>query len=307
MNNNVGQPEKMTMKTYPFYLVNVFAETHFGGNLLCVFPTADGLTDTQMQAIAKQFNLSETVFIVKPSDDIAVANLRIFTPEYEMPLAGHPTLGSGFVLAKLFNLPNEFMVNTLAKPVKVFVNNAHNELQLSGFDMRPSVATIDELSQLVNLSSNDIENKAFWVNSGSCQLLLNVKNQMALDNAKIDKTLFENLCQKEKEIEQLCLWCEQDDKIFVRFFFINNGVVVQDSGTGSACANLGAYFISQNRYPIQKQIYQGDDMERPNRLTLKIDKNQQIFVGGNVIEVGKGEFYLPLIDEKLSDEVLKRI
>lgn len=280
------------MKTYPFYLVNVFANTHFGGNPLAVFDSADDLTDDQMQTIAHQFNLSETVFIIKPSDNKAVANLRIFTPEYEMPFAGHPTLGSGFILAKLLNFPNEFTLNTLAKPVKIFVNNSHIELQLSGFDIRPSLATIDELSQLINVSPNDIKNRAFWVNSGSCQLLLNVKNQTALNNAKIDKILFENLCQKEQEIEQLCLWCEQGDKIFVRFFFINNGIVVQDSGTGSACANLGAYFISENRYPITKTIHQGDNMGRANRLTLKVDENQQIFVGGNVIEVGKGELFV---------------
>lgn len=111
------------MKTYPFYLVNVFAESHFGGNPLAVFAHADGLNDEQMQAIAKQFNLSETVFIFPPSDQhgvSAVADLRIFTPNYELPLAGHPTLGSAFILRQLTDLPNHFVLNTLAKPVEVF-------------------------------------------------------------------------------------------------------------------------------------------------------------------------------------------
>ena len=91
----------------------------------------------------------------------------------------------------------------------------------------------------------------------------------------------------------LCLWSQDNDDVFVRFFSIEKDQVVQDSGTGSACANLGAYFISQNQYPTYKRIFQGDDMGRPNRLTLKVDESQTIFVGGNVISVGKGEFYLP--------------
>lgn len=285
------------MKPYPFYLVNVFANTHFGGNPLAVFYSADDLTDEQMQKIACQFNLSETVFVIKASDDRAVANLRIFTPEYELPLAGHPVLGGAFVLKTILNLPNEFRVNTLAKTVDVKIDSDNVVLKLSGFDSHKSVATADELGKLVNLSPNDIKSQAFWVNTGSCQLLLTIKNQTALNTAKIDKTLFENLCQKECQIPQLCLWCEEDDTVFVRFFYMHNGAVVQDAGTGSACANLGAYFIEHNRYPLTKTIHQGDDMGRPNRLTLSVDKNQQIFVGGKVIQVGKGQFFVPLESE----------
>ena len=76
-------------------------------------------------------------------------------------------------------------------------------------------------------------------------------------------------------------------------FFEQNSVMVEDSGTGSACANLGAYFISQNNYPLTYTICQGDDMGRANRLLLKIDDEQNIYVGGQVIQVGRGEFYLP--------------
>lgn len=98
------------MRIYPFKLVNVFAKTLFGGNPLVVFPQSDGLNDSEMQQIAKQFNLSEAVFAF--SSKTAVADLRIFTPERELPLAGHPTLGCAFVLQKLYNLPNEFVLNT---------------------------------------------------------------------------------------------------------------------------------------------------------------------------------------------------
>lgn len=71
---------------YAYHLVNVFAETYFGGNPLAVFPQADGLTDQQMQLIARQFNLSETVFVHQTTENSAVRKLRIFTPDYELPL-----------------------------------------------------------------------------------------------------------------------------------------------------------------------------------------------------------------------------
>lgn len=284
------------MQKYPFYLVNVFAETQFGGNPLAVFPNADGLTDAQMQAIAQQFNLSETVFIFSPTDlhgKEAVANLRIFTPNYELPLAGHPTLGSAFVLKKLNDLPTNFLLNTVAKPVQITVNDSHITLALTGFEYQIGHATTDELAHAVGLTENDIDSQAYWINSGSPQLFLQVLSKASLFNAKIDKDLLATVCQKNQGREMICLWAMENDIIFVRFFSLENGTIIQDSGTGSACANLGAYFILQNQYPIAKTIYQGDDMGRPNRLTLKVDSEQTIFVGGNVIEVGKGEFYLP--------------
>lgn len=289
------------MQTYPYHLVNVFAESHFGGNPLAVFPNADGLTDEQMQQIAQQFNLSETVFIFNPTNlhnnYKAVANLRIFTPNYELPLAGHPTLGSSFILQKLNNLPNEFVLNTQAKPVKISVQGSHIEMQIAGFSHETSLATADELAKAIGLTPQDIEPQAFWLNSGSPQLLLQVMSKDSLFNAKIDKDLLAQICQKNCEREMICLWFadSENDNVFVRFFSLENGAIVQDSGTGSACANLGAYFILQGQFPIQKAIFQGDDMGRPNRLTLKVDNEQNIFVGGNVIEVGKGGFYLPVV------------
>lgn len=289
------------MQECPFHLVNVFAETHFGGNPLAVFPKADGLSDEQMQQIAQQFNLSETVFIFNTTNlhnnYKAVANLRIFTPNYELPLAGHPTLGSSFILQKLNNLPNEFVLNTQAKSVKISVQGSHIKMQIAGFSHETSLATADELAKAIGLTPQDIEPQAFWLNSGSPQLLLQVMSKDSLFNAKIDKDLLAQICQKNRGREMICLWFadSENDNVFVRFFSLENGAIVQDSGTGSACANLGAYFILQGQFPTQKAIFQGDDMGRPNRLTLKVDSEQNIFVGGNVIEVGKGEFYLPVV------------
>lgn len=105
------------MPTVAYRLVNVFAETAFGGNPLAVIEDAGSLTDPDMQHIARQFNLSETSFIL-PSDK-AAARIRIFTPSYEMPFAGHPTLGSAHVVSNLLGAGDEFSLEMAAGVIPV--------------------------------------------------------------------------------------------------------------------------------------------------------------------------------------------
>jgi trans-2,3-dihydro-3-hydroxyanthranilate isomerase len=88
------------MRTYPFVTLDVFTDTRFGGNPLAVFPDASGLSDADMQALAREFNLSETTFVLPPADPANTARVRIFTPAYELPFAGHPNVGTGYVLAR---------------------------------------------------------------------------------------------------------------------------------------------------------------------------------------------------------------
>jgi trans-2,3-dihydro-3-hydroxyanthranilate isomerase len=88
------------VKTYPFVTVDVFTDTRFGGNPLAVFPDGRGLSEADMQALAREFNLSETTFVLPPADPANTGHVRIFTPAYELPFAGHPNVGTGFVLAR---------------------------------------------------------------------------------------------------------------------------------------------------------------------------------------------------------------
>src|ERR1700760_1178240 len=89
------------MPIFSFVTVDVFTDRPFGGNPLAVFPDARGLSDADMQALAREFNLSETTFVLPPEDAAHTARVRIFNPSYEMPFAGHPNVGTGFVLAGL--------------------------------------------------------------------------------------------------------------------------------------------------------------------------------------------------------------
>lgn len=278
-------------RQYAFKLVNVFAEEYFGGNPLAVFPDAEGLTEQEMQQIAKQFNLSETVFVL-PSKSV-VADLRIFTPYYELPLAGHPTIGAACVLQKLRNLPEQFSLNTKAKTIEIQAKNQRAEMAIRGFDIKTSSASLQELAEITGLGTQEIASQAYWLNSGSPHLFLQLLNKNALAEVQINVKLLDQLCHREQQRSVMYLWYEENETVYSRLFYTDNGTVMEDSGTGSACANLGAYYLSLNQYPLQRQIFQGDYMGRPNRLYLKLDQQQTIYVGGQVIEVGEGQFSLP--------------
>ena len=110
------------MPSYEFMTVDVFTDKRFGGNPLAVFPDAGGLTDEQMQAIAAEFNLSETTFILPPEDPRNHARVRIFTPRAEMPFAGHPNVGTGYVLARIAGDPPEhYTFEEIAGLVRVHI------------------------------------------------------------------------------------------------------------------------------------------------------------------------------------------
>lgn len=289
--------------THPFYLVNVFAlpdEPLTTGNPLAVFPHADTLSDDTMQAIARQFNLSETVFI--KSSTTTLADLRIFTPSYELPLAGHPTLGAAWVLSYLGRAKDAtFCLNTPAKPVGLDVQDNHAALTLTGYAQHPSTASLDTLCAITHLKKHAIKETAYWVDSGAKQLLLELTEKSALDHAQIDAQALATLCKTDTLCEKdthekshtcLHLWYDDGVTIYARHFWLNHeGVLLEDSGTGSAAANVGAYLHSTDRTSLSRIIHQGDHMGRKNRLSLAI-KDDIISIGGKVVLIGQGELFV---------------
>lgn len=284
---------------HPFYLVNVFAlpdEPLTTGNPLAVFPYAETLDDDTMQAIARQFNLSETVFI-KPSDT-ALADLRIFTPSYELPLAGHPTLGAAWVLSHLgYTKDASFRLNTPAKPVSLDIRHHHAALSITGYRLTPSTASLDTLCAITHLKKSALKETAYWVDSGAKQLLLELTEKTALNHISIDAQALATLCKTEthkKHHACLHLWYDDGMTIYARHFWLNHeGILLEDSGTGSAAANVGAYLHHKQASltPILRQIHQGDAMGRKNRLSLNI-KEATLKIGGEVALIGQGELLL---------------
>ena len=281
------------MKTYYYELVNVFAESHFGGNPLAVFTDADGLNGEQMQLIARQFNLSEVAFVQAANDKSAVRKLRIFTPMYEMPFAGHPTVGSAFVLHNLLNLKDHYILQTEAGLVELFHQNETITFSLNQGTVENAPLSRAECAEILGLNEADITSEPSWTNTGAAQLLVRLSSADAVKTCQIQTALFLQKARSKTGLPQIYLWSEQNNVANVRLFFGQDGAAMEDPGTGSAAANLGSWCIANGLTPLDWQIRQGDEIGRPNRLTLKVDAAQKIYVGGKVIKVGEGQFFVP--------------
>ncbi|UOO81701.1 PhzF family phenazine biosynthesis protein [Uruburuella testudinis] len=280
------------MREYAFKIVNVFAESHFGGNPLAVFPDAVGLNDDEMQQIARQFNLSETVFAFAGSNG-AAADVRIFTPGYELPLAGHPLVGVAAVLQQQQGLPEKFVLNTRAKAVLMQGSDGLMALQIQGYQGESMALPSGKLFEITGIPADKTAAQAFRLNSGVAQILLQVFDVTALKNIRVDLAALRSIYAPSETHVMIYLWCEQGDIVYSRMFFEQNGALVEDSGTGSAAANLGAYYALHGQSPLERTIHQGDEMGRPNRLYLRVDADENIGVGGRVVNVGEGAFRLP--------------
>lgn len=285
----------LQMREYRFVLVNVFAESHFGGNPLAVFPQAQGLDDADMQAIARQFNLSETVFAFSATD--AAAAVRIFTPAQELPLAGHPVIGCAWVLQQECGLPDDFVLKTRAKTIAICGRNGRLRMGLYGYRQQRCAWPDADVAAMLGVAAADVAEGAYFVDSGSLQLLVSVADRAVLARVKVDVSRLQALYRENPygvtQDAAVYVWVEEGDSVYVRLFYVQDNMILEDSGTGSACANLGAHFLAAKRFPVNKTVVQGDDMGRPSRLSLHVDDTRQIWVGGRVIPVGEGVFRLP--------------
>ncbi|EEG09501.1 PhzF family phenazine biosynthesis protein [Pseudogulbenkiania ferrooxidans] len=279
------------MHLFPFQLVNVFAESHFGGNPLAVFTDAEGLDDAAMQAIARQFNLSETVFLFPSSK--AAARLRIFTPSYEMPFAGHPTLGSAAVLHRLGRAGDDFVLQTEAGPIPLTQRDGVFTLQANAATARPSGLGLADTAAMLGLAEADIVAAPEWLDTGTEQLLVRIASREAVLAARPDPQLFMQRATLQPGRSVAYLWHEGDNVATVRLFFEQHGAVIEDPGTGSACANLGGWCALNGRHPLAWRIEQGHAIDRLNVLQLSVDAAGRVRVGGRVIFVASGVFELP--------------
>ncbi|MFZ6862634.1 PhzF family phenazine biosynthesis protein [Undibacterium sp. Ji67W] len=285
------------MRSYPFRIFNVFAESTFGGNPLCVFEHADGLTDAEMQALALQFNLSETCFIL-PSDK-ATARMRIFTPDAEMAFAGHPSVGTAHLVHELYKTPGQL---TLECKAGLVLLQLHEDVWTFAAPQAPQISACQtdsaEIARILGLDVKDFSSQPLWVNTGSDQVLVPLVNEEALLRAKMNSALLDGW--PESSVGRKTVYLFTFDKtqrtdtnriqVKARYFFARRGGGIgEDPATGSACANLGGWWIAQKCHlPASLQISQGGQMQRPSHLYLDILDDMTINVGGKVREIGRG-------------------
>jgi PhzF family phenazine biosynthesis protein len=286
------------MATYAFRIVNVFAESPLGGNPLAVFEDGRGFDDATMQALALQFNLSETTFVL-PSER-ATARVRIFTPTFEMPFAGHPTLGTAHVVRALTGKTDSVTLEMKAGVIPVAARGDTWTLQANAPQTRPVAASRAELAAMLAIAGADVApdpaKPPLWVNTGVEQLVIPLASADAVRRASPKPDLL--LTYGNTGTRSMAYVFAPDEEataksgrpsMMVRFFFAKHGAVVEDPGTGSACANLGGWLLVNGApLPQSLAIAQGDAVGRPCRMGLEVTADRAIRVSGRVIELGRG-------------------
>jgi trans-2,3-dihydro-3-hydroxyanthranilate isomerase len=279
------------MAEYAFRIVNVFAEQRLGGNPLAVVEDARGLDVATMQALALQFNLSETTFIL-PSTT-ASARVRIFTPTFEMPFAGHPTLGTAHVVRSLTGAGDTLTLEMIAGVVPVTAEGDRWTLESKPPRTREVAASRAELASMLRLTVDDLSATPLWVDTGSEQLVIPLANAETVQRAAPDPALLAKHASTTTggaTRSMAYVWTSVGPgKILCRFFFGKHGAVVEDPGTGSACANLGGWLVATRApRPQTFSLVQGEAVGRRCCLGLTVDDAGRIFVSGRVIDLGRG-------------------
>ena len=277
-----------------YRLLNVFAlpGQPLTGNPLCVFEDGSSLDDATMQALALQFDLSETTFIL-PSEK-ATARVRIFTPAMELPFAGHPTLGTAQVVRALHGgsggAGDAVTLETQAGVIPVSALGNAWTLTANAPTTRPlDTARISKLAAALGVGAEDFAAAPLWVNTGMEQLVVPLASR-ALVGSLTPTTGVSAFANNLGKVSVYCISPVADPEMDVRFFFSkNHGSVAEDPATGSACANLGGYLIAtQAALPARRVLHQGAAVGRPSILQLAVSAEGRITVGGEVIDLASG-------------------
>lgn len=277
------------MRTLNYRIVNVF--TFNGGTLtgnpLCVFENASGLDTATMQALARQFNLSETTFI-EPSSS-ANAHVRIFTPSYEMPFAGHPTLGSAFVCRALGLGGDQLRLQMKAGIIPVEASGNRWTLQANAPTWRECEVPRATLAAMLGLETGDIGERPLWMKTGKEQLVIPLTSEAAVRRARPRLEVMATVTSEDGHSMAYVFAPPANGRTLARFFFPDGTAILEDPATGSATANFGGWWLATGQaLPCQLQISQGEYVARPSTLFLNVDVQRRILVSGDVVELARG-------------------
>ena len=268
------------MPTYDFVTLDVFTDRRFGGNQLAVFPDARGLSDADMQALATEFNLSETTFVLPPEDPAHTARVRIFNRSAEMPFAGHPNVGTGFVLAGMGRDKGGVLVfEELEGLVEVTVERDASGALAGAAIAAPQALslgvqfTAEEVAACVGLAPADIltaRHQPVQASVGVDFVFAEVTPE-ALTRAGPNMAGFEAAAAGREGFSMrlsLHLYARDGDRIRARMFSPLTGTF-EDAATGSANATLGALLLSLTTDDAGSyQVSQGTEMGRPSLLNV---------------------------------------
>jgi trans-2,3-dihydro-3-hydroxyanthranilate isomerase len=297
-----------------FYQADVFTDVAFGGNPVAVFPDAANLTDIELQQIAREMNLSETVFVLPPSDPSAVVKIRIFTPTQEIPFAGHPVIGTFFVLGSLKRLALREPVTRVLQecnlgvfPVDIQAKDGQitkvvmSQPQPQFLDLLENRDDQFALARALNVPRQQIT-EAKWpiqvVSTGFPVIIVPVRTLTAVRSIVPDVSAVAELCQQYGANGIMVfstMTVEEQATVHTRMFAPLVGIV-EDPATGSASGALGAYLVNHGVVevgPLTEIIAeQGYEIERPSRILIYVESEddaiQTVKVGGQAVMVMEG-------------------
>ena len=284
----------MSRRAYRYRLLNVFAlaSEPFSGNPLCVFDDAAGLADDEMQALARQFNLSETAFLLPSALPQATARVRIFKPDLELPYAGHPILGAAHVVRSVLQQGDAMALELATGLVDVLGAGSYWRFRVPHAPrVRAPRGTRGELAAALGLRERDLGGKALVVDTAVDQLVVPLASLEALYAVAPEPGAFRKLARSATREESVAyLWTVDDDGAFhARCLYLTNAGVLEDPATGAACGNLGGWMIANGDTEAGRWVvHQGRAAGRPSRLELELDGEGGIFVSGLVSELGAG-------------------
>ncbi len=285
-----------------FYTLDVFTTARFEGNPLAVITDGDGLSNDEMQAIAREMNLSETVFVQKPTEDNALARLRIFTTREELKLAGHPVIGTWFLLAELGVVPaQEGGVHVLQQtgagilPVEIrFKDGRPQRVTMTQKEaaFRPAKINKKALAAALGLSPKDLDPnlEPEYVSTGIFNLMAPLRNRAALGKIAINMLALRKLLGKNATMAY-CFTGAGNGKVFSR------GILpwepYEDAATGSAAGSLGAYLVRHGKLSPghMLSILQGEEMGRPSHIEVEVTQSGKKLVprvSGAAVKVFEG-------------------
>lgn len=296
---------------YQFFTADVFTDKMFGGNQLAVFPEATGLSDTQMLQITKEFNYSETVFVLPPRNPSHTCALRIFTPAQEIPFAGHPTIGTAFILASIGHIKLRgdekqiiFEEGVGAVPVSIYVRAGKPYfMRLTSarlLEYGPEPPAIRDIAACLSLNPADINFESYEPQAVSCGmpfLFIPIQSLAAIRRARANLFIWEEkfasywapqlyLFTKETELPE--------SSFHVRMFAPAAGIA-EDPATGAGAAAFGGYLgirDARRSGTLPWSVEQGIEIGRPSILKLETEKQDgkitAIRVGGSAVMVSEG-------------------
>jgi trans-2,3-dihydro-3-hydroxyanthranilate isomerase len=290
-----------------FYIVDVFAESRFSGNQLAVFRDCADLSTKEMQRIAQEMHYSETTFILSETPRDGGYDIRVFTPNYELPFAGHPTLGTASIIqSQIIGKP----VQTVALNYKVgqipvtfsYRNGAPDVLW-----MRQKLPTFgksfgrNRIAKILGLRASDVDPKfpVRLVSTGYPFVIIPLTSLKAIKRIRIDQTALAMLL-KETKTTVILVFCPEtnsrENTLNVRVLGLPSETIPEDPATGAGNGCLAAYLVKQRYFgsdSINLRVEQGYEINRRSLLMPRAGKSPsgiEVDVGGRVQFVASGEF-----------------